>query len=64
METLLKRQRSNPELKNFFEECVNEPQSFKQPLDALLIRPVQRLPSISLLISGMFGCASRLPVFD
>jgi len=54
METLLKRQKSSPELKNFFQECFHEPQSLKQPLDALLIRPVQRLPSISLLIGGTF----------
>nr|CAB3240771.1 protein ECT2-like [Phallusia mammillata] len=52
-ETLLKRQKSNPDLDKFLKDCFNEPQSLKQPLDALLIRPVQRLPSISLLINDL-----------
>ncbi|CAK8677722.1 unnamed protein product [Clavelina lepadiformis] len=52
-EILQKQQKSNPELQEFFTKCFHEPQSLKQPLSALLIRPVQRLPSISLLIGDL-----------
>ncbi|XP_009858328.2 protein ECT2-like isoform X1 [Ciona intestinalis] len=52
-EILMKQEKANPELGEFFLACFHEPQSLKQPLNALLIRPVQRLPSISLLINDL-----------
>ena len=50
---LLKLQETNPDFRNFLIKCFNEPQSLKQNLEALLLRPVQRLPSLLLLLKGI-----------
>nr|XP_039249551.1 protein ECT2-like isoform X2 [Styela clava] len=50
---ILKQKKSNNAFSEFLINCFNNPTCLKQPLDALLIRPVQRLPSMSLLINDM-----------
>jgi len=52
-EVIFKEEKNNPLFKEFLTNCLNSPQSLKQPLEALLIRPVQRLPSVSLLINDL-----------
>lgn len=44
--------RENEALQSLLGDIQMQPECSKQPLEALLIRPVQRLPSISLLIQG------------
>lgn len=50
---LAKCRLTNPKLRQLLEDIQMRPETKKQPLDALMIRPVQRLPSISLLINEL-----------
>ncbi len=51
-ELIAKRRKECVELDKFLLEATMHPNCMHQPLDALLIRPVQRLPSMSLLMKG------------
>lgn len=52
-EHLLQCDQTNPRFHAFLKVGQTRPESCRQSLQELLIRPVQRLPSISLLLNGM-----------
>lgn len=52
-ELIAKRRKECVELDKFLLEATMHPNCMHQPLDALLIRPVQRLPSMSLLMKDL-----------
>jgi len=49
----MKRRKENVEFDEFLKESSKHPNCMHQPLDALMIRPVQRLPSMSLLMKDL-----------
>lgn len=51
-EMLVKCDQTKPRFHAFLKICQTKPECGRQSLQELLIRPVQRLPSISLLLSG------------
>jgi protein ECT2 len=51
-ETLLQCDQQNPRFHAFLKICQAKPECGRQNLQDLMIRPVQRLPSISLLLNG------------
>lgn len=51
-EMLLKCDQTKPRFHAFLKVCQTKPECGRQTLVELLIRPVQRLPSISLLLTG------------
>lgn len=53
-ETLLQCDASNPRFHAFLKINQAKPECGRQTLQDLMIRPVQRLPSISLLLNGKF----------
>jgi len=52
-ELIMKRRKENVEFDEFLKESSKHPNCMHQPLDALMIRPVQRLPSMSLLMKDL-----------
>lgn len=44
--------KKNPRFHAFLKKCERRPECSRQSLTELMIRPVQRLPSISLLLTG------------
>lgn len=54
VETLNFCEKTNPRFHAFLKIRQNKPECGRQSLKELLIRPVQRLPSISLLLGGKF----------
>jgi hypothetical protein len=51
-EILMKCDQTKPQFHEFLKICQNKPECERQSLQELLIRPVQRLPSIILLLNG------------
>ena len=51
-EMLVKCDETKPRFHAFLKICQTKPECGRQSLQELLIRPVQRLPSISLLLNG------------
>lgn len=51
-EMLVKCDQSKPRFHAFLKICQTKPECGRQSLQELMIRPVQRLPSISLLLNG------------
>jgi hypothetical protein len=51
-EMLVKCDQTKPRFHAFLKICQTKPECGRQSLQELLIRPVQRLPSISLLLNG------------
>ena len=49
---LVQCDQSKPRFHAFLKACQTKPECGRQSLQELLIRPVQRLPSISLLLNG------------
>ena len=49
---LIKCDKTKPRFHAFLKLCQTNPECGRQSLQDLLIRPVQRLPSISLLLNG------------
>jgi hypothetical protein len=49
---LVKCDQTKPRFHAFLKICQTKPECGRQSLQELLIRPVQRLPSISLLLNG------------
>ena len=47
--------RKNEKFSNFLVNQLGNPQCQGQPIDALLIRPIQRIPSLLLLYKGFFS---------
>lgn len=54
-EMLIKCDESKPRFHAFLKARQTRAECGRQSLQELLIRPVQRLPSISLLLNGMFN---------
>ncbi|XP_033759920.1 protein ECT2-like isoform X1 [Pecten maximus] len=52
-ETIAKCDKTNPRFHAFLKVCQSKPECGRQTLTELLIRPVQRLPSISLLLNDI-----------
>ncbi|KAH9491795.1 Protein T2, partial [Bulinus truncatus] len=52
-ETIQKCDNSNPRFHAFLKLCLSKPECGRQSLQELLIRPVQRLPSIVLLLQDL-----------
>lgn len=52
-ETIAKCDKTNPRFHAFLKVCQSKPECGRQTLVELLIRPVQRLPSISLLLNDI-----------
>ncbi|KAI8772584.1 protein ECT2-like isoform X1 [Biomphalaria glabrata] len=52
-ETIQKCDHSNPRFHAFLKLCLSKPECGRQSLQELLIRPVQRLPSIVLLLQDL-----------
>lgn len=57
---LIKCDRMKPRFHAFLKVCQSKPECGRQSLQDLLIRPVQRLPSINLLLHGQYR---RKPYF-
>ena len=53
-EMLDKCDQNKPQFHDFLKLCQNKTECSRQSLKELLIKPVQRLPSISLLLNGKF----------
>lgn len=53
-EMLLLCDQNKPRFHAFLKVCQTRPECGRQSLQDLLIRPVQRLPSISLLLNGTY----------
>lgn len=53
-EMLIHCDTNNPRFHAFLKACQTRPECGRQTLQDLLIRPVQRLPCISLLLNGEF----------
>jgi len=53
VELLQKRLNQNPILDKFLKDCRSESICMNQPLSSFMIRPVQRLPSMSLLMKDL-----------
>lgn len=53
-ETLIKCDETKQRFHAFLKVCQTRPECGRQTLQDLMIRPVQRLPSISLLLNGNF----------
>ena len=51
---LIKCDRMKPRFHAFLKVCQSKPECGRQSLQDLLIRPVQRLPSINLLLNGRY----------
>lgn len=49
---LIKCDKTKPRFHAFLKLCQSKPECGRQSLQDLLIRPVQRLPSINLLLNG------------
>lgn len=54
-EVLLQCDQNKPRFHAFLKACQTKPECGRQSLQELMIRPVQRLGSISLLLNGKFG---------
>ncbi|CAC5413259.1 ECT2 [Mytilus coruscus] len=52
-ETIAKSDKTNPRFHAFLKVCLSKPECGRQSLTELLIRPVQRLPSVSLLLNDI-----------
>lgn len=52
-ETIIKCDQSNPRFHAFLKVCLTKPECGRQSLQELLIRPVQRLPSMILLLGDI-----------
>ncbi|XP_070173283.1 protein ECT2-like [Littorina saxatilis] len=52
-ETIIKCDQNNPRFHAFLKVCLSKPECGRQTLQELLIRPVQRLPSIILLLGDI-----------
>lgn len=52
-ETIVKRDKERPRFHAFLKICLTKPDCGRQSLTELLIRPVQRLPSLSLLLNDI-----------
>ncbi|XP_076454134.1 protein ECT2-like [Babylonia areolata] len=52
-ETIIKCDQSNPRFHAFLKVCLSKPECGRQTLQELLIRPVQRLPSVILLLGDI-----------
>ncbi|XP_012943637.1 protein ECT2 [Aplysia californica] len=52
-ETIIKCDGSNPRFHAFLKLCLSKPECGRQSLQELLIRPVQRLPSVVLLLQDL-----------
>ncbi|KAK7499196.1 hypothetical protein BaRGS_00009456 [Batillaria attramentaria] len=52
-ETIIKCDQSNPRFHAFLKVCLTKPECGRQTLQELLIRPVQRLPSMILLLGDI-----------
>lgn len=52
-ETVVKCDRERPRFHAFLKICLNKPECGRQTLAELLIRPVQRLPSMNLLLTDL-----------
>ena len=53
-ETIAQCDKSKPRFHAFLKVCQSKPECGRQTLQELLIRPVQRLPSILLLLKGLW----------
>lgn len=51
---LIKCDRMKPRFHAFLKVCQSKPECGRQSLQDLLIRPVQRLPSVNLLLNGQY----------
>jgi len=49
-----------PRFHAFLKVCQSKPECGRQSLQDLLIRPVQRLPSINLLLNGLYCVILKL----
>lgn len=58
-ETLTQCDQSKPRFHAFLKVCQTRPECGRQSLQDLLVRPVQRLPSISLLLSDILKHTSK-----
>ncbi|KAL5004653.1 hypothetical protein ScPMuIL_018109 [Solemya velum] len=58
-ETIIKCDKSIPRFHAFLKVCLTKPECGRQSLTELLIRPVQRLPSIMLLLSDILKQTSK-----
>lgn len=59
-EALIQCDESKPRFHAFLKVCQTRPECGRQSLQELLIRPVQRLPSISLLLSDILKHTAKL----
>lgn len=60
-ETVTKYDRENPRFHAFLKACISKAECGRQSLAELLIRPVQRLPSMNLLLSGIEWSVDSFP---
>lgn len=51
---LIKCDKNKPRFHAFLKVCQSKPECGRQSLQDLLIRPVQRLPSVNLLLNGKY----------
>ena len=56
---ILECDKKNPRFHAFLKKCERRPECSRQTLTELMIRPVQRLPSISLLLSDLLKHTKR-----